>query len=62
MSTPMCAPGSVSVEVVTAEEGEILDLGPIKIRVIEDGSHTGIPVPTFSELCTNWLQTTGSVQ
>ena len=29
-----------TVEIIAAEAGEILQIGPIRIRVLEDGSHT----------------------
>jgi hypothetical protein len=28
------------VHVVSADEGEVIQLGPIRLRIIEDGSHT----------------------
>ena len=46
MASAECPPADlpvpqVSIDFVPATKGEILKLGPITIRVMEDGSHTG---------------------
>lgn len=39
---------NVGLSFVPAQKGEVLRLGPITCRIMEDGSHTGEPCTLFA--------------
>lgn len=40
----------VPIEFIPVKGGDIFALGTLTIRIMEDGSHTGIPLPEMIQL------------